>query len=116
MHFADTRDQTRGILGSGCGSDGRAVASNSRGLRFESIHCQKFILNINCQLYWKDKNKEKEAWNGPFLKKLEASMLNDLDTPEIDSNCPKTLQTPEAYSCRNKALELRPSKRIQSLS
>ena len=21
------------------------------------------------QLYWKDENKEKEAWNGPFLKK-----------------------------------------------
>ena len=54
--------------------------------------------------------------NGPFFKKLEASMLNDLDTPEIDRYCPKTLQTPEAYSCRNKALELRPSKRIQSLS
>ena len=30
----------------------------------------KFLLNIvNCQLYWKEENKEKEAGNGPFLKK-----------------------------------------------
>ena len=56
-------------LGSGCGSVGRVVASDSRGPQFESSHRQKFILNIYCQLYWKDKNKEKEAGNGPFLKK-----------------------------------------------
>ena len=45
-----------------CGSVGRAVASDIRGLRFESSHRQKlFKLNI-CLLstvYWKDKNKEK---------------------------------------------------------
>ena len=30
---------------------------------------QKFIFNIvNCQLHWEDKNKEKEAGNGPFKK------------------------------------------------
>ena len=30
----------------------------------------KFILNIfYCQLHWKDKNKEKEAENGPVFKK-----------------------------------------------
>ena len=55
-------------MGSGCGSVGRAVASDSRGQRFESSLGQKFILNIYCQLYWKDENKEKEAENGPFLK------------------------------------------------
>ena len=54
------------FLGSGCGSVGRAVASDYRGLLFESSHLQKFTLNIYCQLYYKDKNKEKEAWNGPF--------------------------------------------------
>ena len=53
-------------LGSGCGSVGRAVTFNSRGPRCESSHWQKIILNIYCQLYWKDENKEKEAWNGPF--------------------------------------------------
>ena len=36
--------------GSGCGSVGRAVASNSRGPRFESSLWQTFILNIYCQL------------------------------------------------------------------
>ena len=55
------------IKGGGCGSVGRAVASNSRGLWFESSHRQKIILNIYCQLYWKDENKEKEAENGPFF-------------------------------------------------
>ena len=41
--------------GSGCGSVGRAVASDARGPRFESSHCQTFItdnyLFIYCQLY-----------------------------------------------------------------
>ena len=54
--------------GSGCGSVGRVVSSKSRGPWFESSHWQKIILNIFCQLYWKDENKEKEAWNGPFKK------------------------------------------------
>ena len=53
------------VMGSGCGSVGRAVASNWRGPRFESSHREKFILNIYCQLYLKDENKEKEAGNGP---------------------------------------------------
>ena len=35
-------------LGSGCGSVGRADASNSKGSRFESCNQQKFILNIYC--------------------------------------------------------------------
>ena len=54
-------------MGSGCDSVGRAVASSSRGPEFESSHRQKFISNINCQLFWKDENKEKEAGNGPFF-------------------------------------------------
>ena len=36
--------------GSGCGSVGRAVASDTRGPRFESSHRQKFI-NIEQLLY-----------------------------------------------------------------
>ena len=43
--------QSPGMMGSGGGSVGRVVASNSRGPRFESSHRQKFILNIYCQLY-----------------------------------------------------------------
>ena len=39
------------IVGSGCGSVGRAVVSNSRGPQLESNHQQKFIPNIYCQLY-----------------------------------------------------------------
>ena len=54
-------------MGSGCGSVGRAVAFDSRGPRYESSHWQKFLLNVFCQLYWKDENKEKEAGIGPFF-------------------------------------------------
>ena len=38
-------------MSSGCGSVGRAVASETRGPRFESSHRQDFIMNIftvNC--------------------------------------------------------------------
>ena len=52
----------------GCGSVGKVVASNCRGPRFKSYHQQKFILNIYCQLYWKDENKVKETGNGPFFE------------------------------------------------
>ena len=55
--------------GSGCGSVGIAVSSNSRGLWFKSIHPQKFILNTYSQLFWKDENEENQAGNGPFFKK-----------------------------------------------
>ena len=56
--------------GSGCGAVGRAVASDTRGPRFESSHRQ-LLLNIYLLLTVcrKDKNKEKEAGNGPFKKK-----------------------------------------------
>ena len=56
-------------MGSGCGYVGRAVASDSRGPRFESSHWQHFILNIYYQLYRKDEYRGKEAGIGPFLKK-----------------------------------------------
>ena len=40
------------VSGSGCGSVGRAVASNTRGPRFESSHRQKFyiehLFTVNC--------------------------------------------------------------------
>ena len=59
--------QSYQVMSSGGGSVGRAVASNSRCLRFKSSHRQKIILNIYSQLYWKDKNEEKEAGNGPLF-------------------------------------------------
>ena len=42
------------------------VASHSGDPWFQSSQWQ--FLNY-CQLYWKDENKEKEAWIGPFFKK-----------------------------------------------
>ena len=69
-------------MGGGCGSVGRAVASNTRGPRFESSHRQNFIFILNiCLLstvFWKDENKEKEAGCGPFKKKIMFTSAWDL--------------------------------------
>ena len=50
-------------MGNGCGSDGRAVASVTRGPRLESSHYQmfKYAEHVNCQL-----KKKIEAGNGQF--------------------------------------------------
>ena len=57
--------------GSGCGSVGRAVASDTRDPQFESSHWQTFIKNlfiVNCAEKTK-KVKKKEAGNGLFKKR-----------------------------------------------
>ena len=48
MLFEKTENklEKKPVLGSGCGSVGRAVASVTRGPRFESSHRQTFILDI----------------------------------------------------------------------
>ena len=57
------------MKGSGCGSVGRAVASDTRGLQLKYYHRQILYWTfVSSKLYWKDKNKEKEAGNGPFFK------------------------------------------------
>ena len=69
-------------MGSGCGSVGRAVASDTRGLRFKSSHWQKFIyiellFTVNCVL--KRQNKEKEARNGPFKKDMSYNQGDQIE-------------------------------------
>ena len=65
----------RQTQGSGCGSVGRAVASNTRGPRFKSSHRQKFInieqllYTINCVL---KRRKIKKKRPGPIFKKQQA--------------------------------------------
>ena len=56
------------MIGSDGGSVGRAVASNTRNSWFESQQWQ--ILSTNCK--FKKKRKEKEAGNGPSLKKIRS--------------------------------------------
>ena len=61
-----TVDQVKSCCG--CGSVGRAVASDTRGPRYESSHRQKIIYIEHLFTFkWvlKDENKEKEAGNGP---------------------------------------------------
>ena len=57
------------LLGSGCGSIGRAFASNHRGPGFKCSHQQIFMLNtfsVNC---WNDENKGKRGREWPFFDK-----------------------------------------------
>ena len=72
----DNGKERNAAEGSGCGSVGRVVASNSRGLRFESSLRQKFILNFYCQLcIEKTKIKEKR----PGLAHLKKVILKNVD-------------------------------------
>ena len=73
-------------MGSGCGAVGREVASDTSGPQFESSHRQSFYRAfVYCQLYRKDENKEKEAENGPFLKRLPMTGFEP-STPFLESN------------------------------
>ena len=56
--------------GSGCGAVGRAVASNSRGPRFESSHRQKFIEHLLSTVFKRRKEKRGREWPMSFLKKI----------------------------------------------
>ena len=53
------RDDTWQV--SGCGSVGRAFASDTRGPQFESNHRHYFIRNIIIVCCWKDENKRKRG-------------------------------------------------------
>ena len=55
-------------MGSGCGSVGRLVASDSRGPQFESSHLQNlyWIFTVTC--IEKAKIKKKGVWNGSISK------------------------------------------------
>ena len=57
---------TLSVIGCGCGSVGRAVAYDTRDLRFKCRHRQNFIYRLYNR---KDENKEKEAGIGPSFKK-----------------------------------------------
>ena len=60
-------------MGSGYGSVGRAVASNTRvhgsnPVIDEFLHTLEHLFTY-CQLYWKDEIKEKRQWMAHCLKK-----------------------------------------------
>ena len=78
------------MVGSGCGSVGRAVASNTRGPRFESSHRQKklyiYWTFVYCQLCIEKTKKEKEAGNGPFLKKLRCGKDKNIMRTSLAQN------------------------------
>ena len=59
----------------GCGSVGRAVASDSRRPQFESNHRRNFIHEFIINCIKKTKIKKKEARNSPFFKKAKNEVL-----------------------------------------
>ena len=60
--------------GSGGGSVGRAVATNTRGLQFKSSQRQNLSWAfVDCQLDWTDENKEKKR---PGMVRLKSTVQN----------------------------------------
>ena len=59
-------------MGSGCYSVCIEVTFYTRGPQFKSSDRQNVYL-----LYWKDENKEKEAWNGPSQNSVKAKINRD---------------------------------------
>ena len=77
---AESKRKLSRWLGSSCGSVGRVVATDTRDPWFESSHRKNFLFRtfVYYRLYWKDKNKEKEAVNGPFfLKKTQDGQIDN---------------------------------------
>ena len=72
-------------FGSDCGSVGRVVTSETRGLTFESCHWQNFTMNIFTLNCWKDKQKKQRPW----MATLKINISNGVwDTSIVrDSNC-----------------------------
>ena len=72
-------------MGSGCGSVGRVVASDTNGPWFEPCHWQMFkhLFTVNCVL--KRRKKKKEAGNAHFLKKTLG--MGDLESTYPHYNC-----------------------------
>ena len=57
--------------GSGCGTVGRAVASDTRGPLFEYSHRQFYLLTNVLKLFWKDENKEVKRSGMAQFKKVK---------------------------------------------
>ena len=69
--FLDPKKGFFDPLGSGCGSVGRAVASDTRGPRFKSSHWHiLYGTFVYCQPYWKDEIKKKWPGMAHFKKTL----------------------------------------------
>ena len=59
-------------LGSGCGSVGRVIVSNTRDPHFESRYRQIYFISNVTNLFWKDEDKEKRGGEWPFFFKKSA--------------------------------------------
>ena len=71
-------------MGSGCGSVGGAVTSNTRGPRFESSHRRNFIHVFTINSIEKTKRKEKRGREWPIFK---IGHSWDIDLPISQGQC-----------------------------
>ena len=70
------------LYGSGCGSVGRAVASDTRGPQFDSSHAQKYVVNVYYQLRCKDeKIKKKRPGNNVSCARLFVDVVMPSNEP-----------------------------------
>ena len=85
-------------MGSGGGSVGRAVASETRDPQFEPSHW-RILKNvfIECELYWKDENKEKEAGKGPLQK--QGNTVSPLNVLSKSFKLLDTMNYDVAFKC-----------------
>ena len=89
-----TEEQHLMFLGSGCGSVGIAVASDTRGSQFNGVICK--MTTVDC---WKDENKEKRGWETAIFN-IRRLTLDSCITfhirlpPPISCNCNLTV-----FSC-----------------
>ena len=86
VNLTKIENQQIEAAGSGSGSVGRVVASNSRGPRFESSHRQVFILNIYCLLYWKDE-KTNRGRDKPFSLYYQSSPVYLIPLARLPGCC-----------------------------
>ena len=95
-------DQQKTHTGSGCGSVGKAVASNTRGLRYESSHQQKLywtLFTVSCQEKTKIKKKR------PGMAHLKKSLLHCC--PAVLNELKKTLNELTIKGSETKIKQLR---------
>ena len=89
----------------GCSKVGKAVTSDTRGLRLKSSHYQNFIMNIFTVNCWKDKNKEKRGGNGllkniVFSDRFPSKILYDIDHDSSRFNFRRNIITFEGWCWR----------------
>ena len=94
--------QIKNVLGSGCGSVGRAVPSDTKNPRFESCHQQTFIkhlFTVNCV----EKTKIKKKRQGEvqfFINYVSTDLPRNKDIEKLCETILRSIQLFEKRNCQ----------------